>query len=98
MQVKTAHACFPRLLVSCQVGLSRAKVRENLLVMQAFSPALFGHGPPPGPHVLLELLRGNIGPEQVEGEFDRLIEPKKATGCETDLMGMHWECKAPAPR
>jgi len=77
------------------VGLSRAKVRGNLLVMQAFSPALFGHGPPPGPDVLLRLLRGDLARDQVEGEFDRLLEEKRLHGCETDLLAMPWECKVP---
>ncbi len=85
-------------LVLSQVGLSRAKVRENLLVMQAFSPALFGHGPPPGPHILLQLLRGCLSPEQVESEFERLLEEKRAQGCENNLMDMYWECKAPNTR
>ena len=76
-----------------QVGLSRAKVRDNLLVMQAFSPALFGHGPPPGPHILLRLLRGDMTRDQVDGEFDRLLEQKKLQGCETELLSMPWECK-----
>ena len=58
--------------------MSRAKVRGNLLVMQAFSPALFGHGPPPGPHTLMRLLRGDLARDQVEGEFDRLLEEKAA--------------------
>ena len=77
------------------MGLSRAKVRGNLLVMQAFSPALFGHGPPPGPHILMRLLRGDLARGQVEGEFDRLLEQKKLQGCETDLLAMPWECKVP---
>ena len=76
-----------------QVGLSRAKVRDNLLVMQAFSPALFGHGPPPGPHILLRLLRGDLARGQVDGEFDRLLEQKKLQGCETELLSMPWKCK-----
>ena len=76
-----------------QVGLSRAKVRDNLLVMQAFSPALFGHGPPPGPHILMRLLRGDLARDQVDGEFDRLLEQKKLQGCETELLSMPWECK-----
>lgn len=50
-----------------QVGVSRAKVRDNLLVMQAFSPALFGHGPPLGLHILLRLLRRGLAPGQVDG-------------------------------
>ena len=75
------------------MGLSRAKVRGNLLVMQAFSPALFGHGPPPGPDVLLRLLRGDLARDQVEGEFDRLLEEKRLHGCETDLLAMPWDCK-----
>ena len=73
--------------------MSRAKVRGNLLVMQAFSPALFGHGPPPGPHILLRLLRGDLARDQVDGEFDRLLEQKKLQGCETELLSMPWECK-----
>ena len=77
------------------MGLSRAKVRGNLLVMQAFSPALFGHGPPPGPHTLMRLLRGDLARDQVEGEFDRLLEEKRLHGCETDLLAMPWECKVP---
>ena len=76
-----------------QVGLSRAKVRGNLLVMQAFSPALFGHGPPPGPRILLRLLRGDLARGHVDGEFDRLLEQKKLHGCETDLLAMPWDCK-----
>jgi len=75
------------------VGLSRAKVRGILLVMQAFSPALFGHGPPPGPHILMSLLWGDLARDQVEAEFDRLLEEKKVHGCETDLLAMPWECK-----
>ena len=73
--------------------MSRAKVRDNLLVMQAFSPALFGHGPPPGPDILMRLLRGDLARDQVEVEFDRLLEKKKLKGCETDLLAMPWECK-----
>ena len=75
------------------MGLSRAKVRGNLLVMQAFSPALYGHGPPPGPDILMRLLLGDLARDQVEGEFDRLLEEKKLHGCETDLLVMPWECK-----
>ena len=73
--------------------MSRAKVRGNLLVMQAFSPALFGHGPPPGPHILIRFLRGDLARDQVDGEFDRLLEQKKLQGCETELLSMPWECK-----
>ena len=91
------HSASPwknRRAPSSQVGLSRAKVRENLLIMQPFSPALFGHGPPVGPHVLMRLLRGELAPGDVEAEFDRWQEQKKLEGCETELMAMHWECKA----
>ena len=88
------HCAPPCKITSSQVGLPRAKVRENLLIMQPFSPALFGHGPPVGPHVLMRLLRGELAREDVEAEFDRLLEEKKLQGCETELMAMHWECKA----
>ena len=40
------------------VILSRLQSAAGLLLLRAFSPALFRQGEPPGPHVLLKFLRG----------------------------------------
>ena len=44
------------------VGTSRVRELVNLLIMQAFSPALFCQGPSPGPVTLMRLLRDEITP------------------------------------
>eukprot|EP00973_Karenia_brevis_P060897 8469088-Karenia_brevis.AAC.1 len=43
-------------MLAAYVGLSRAKLKETVLITQPFSPGLFAHGPPPGPHILMRLL------------------------------------------
>ena len=75
-------------MLAAYVGLSRAKIKENVLIMQAFSPALFNHGPPPGPHILMRLLRGDITEEDVDEEFKRLQAEAVARGTEKGLMRM----------
>ena len=47
-------------MLAAYVGLSRAKLKETVLITQPFSPGLFAHGPPPGPHILMRLLRGFV--------------------------------------
>ena len=79
-------------MLAAYVGLSRVKSKEALLIMQAFSPALFAHGPPPGPHILMRLLRGEVPVEEIDEEFWRLEREAKWTGAEKDLMHMRWEC------
>ena len=70
------------------------KLKEDVLIAQPFSPALFCQGPAVGPTVLLRVLRGELLAEQAEAEFDRMEEAKKATGVETDLLKMRWPCMA----
>jgi len=79
-------------MMAAYVECSRVKTKETLLVAEPFSPALFCLGPPPGPKILLQLLRGEIAPEAVEAEFDRLETLQRATGGETDLMKQKWPC------
>ena len=59
------------------VGVSRLKVNSGLLVMQTFSPGLFAHGPPPGPDILMRLLRGELTVDEVDAEFERMEHAKK---------------------
>ena len=42
------------------IGLSRVKTKEALLIAGPFSPALFCHGQPPGPEILMKVLRQEI--------------------------------------
>ena len=81
-------------MLAAYVGLTRVKRKEGLLVMQAFTPSLFAHGPPPGPHILMRLLRGEISVDQIDDEFERLQENSKNASAEKSLMKMHWECRA----
>ena len=76
------------------VGVSRIKTKSGLLVMQPFSPGLFAHGPPPGPHILMRLLRGELSVSDVDDEFERMEREKKEAGAERSLLKMLWECKA----
>ena len=41
-------------------GLSRVRRKEALLIAEPFSPALFCHGQPPGPEILMKVLRREI--------------------------------------
>ena len=81
-------------MLAAYVAKSRVKAKEALLIMQAFSPGLFAHGPPPGPHILMRLLRGEITVEEVDEEFARLEREAKQAGAEKNLLKMHWECAA----
>ena len=80
--------------MAAYVELSRVKKKEGLLITQPFSPGLFLRGPPVGPHVLMRLLRGEIGPNDVEDEFDRLEQAGKDANRETQLMKMKWTCRS----
>ena len=60
-------------MVAAYIGLSRAKLKEKLSVVQPFSPGLFAHGSPPGPSILLKLLRGDIRTDQVDQDFGHKV-------------------------
>ena len=80
-------------MLAAYVGLSRAKLKETVLITQPFSPALFAHGPPPGPHILMRLLRGEISADSVDVEFERLQRDATESSAEKDVMRMHWQCR-----
>ena len=47
-------------MLAAYIGLSRVKRKEALLIAEPFSQALFGHGQPPGPEILMKVLRRDI--------------------------------------
>ena len=47
-------------MLTAYVAFSRVKRAETLLMLRSFSPNLFSHGPPPGPHCLMKLLRARL--------------------------------------
>ena len=86
----------PRMsdMMAAYVQSSRVRTKETLLIAEPFSPALLCQGPPIGPRILLQMLRGEIAPDAVEAEFDRLEQAHRATGTETNLMKLKWPCMA----
>lgn len=44
-------------MLAAYIGLSRVRMKEALLIAQTFSPALFCQGQPPGPEILMRVLR-----------------------------------------
>ena len=77
IQGQSLDACFPdvvnqdltenpteELQVSGYVMLSRAKYLERLWILQAFAQNLFTQGPPTGPHILMQKLKGLITAEE----------------------------------
>ena len=54
------HCCKITEMLAAYIGLSRVKTKEGLLIASPFSPALFCHGQPPGPEILMKVLRREI--------------------------------------
>ena len=47
-------------MLAAYIGLSRVRTKEALLIAEAFSPALFVQGQPPGPDILMKVMRREI--------------------------------------
>ena len=75
--LEVAHISKQGDAISTYVASSRVKTKEGILIMQPFSPGLFAHGPPPGPHILMRLLRGEILVDDVDAEFEQLRREAK---------------------
>ena len=86
-------------MLVAHVALTRVKFADSLLLSQAFSPHLFRQGSPPGPRILMQLLRARLGPSGVEGptpemavaEFNTEVEGRKKATRE-GASGFHWRC------
>ena len=81
-------------MMAAYVMCSRVRTKETLLIAEPSSPALLCLGPPPGPQILLEMLRGELAPDAVESEFDRRETEQRAASAETNLMKLKWPCAA----
>ena len=81
-------------MTAAYVELSRVKTKETLLIAEPFSPSILCLGSSPGPKLLLQVLRGELPPDAVEAEFDRLETEQRAAGAETDLLKQKWPCLA----
>ena len=65
-------------MLACYVALSRVKRAGGLLLLRAFSPFLFTQGAPPGPSILMRLLRKEISPKTAVCEYEAQMEARKA--------------------
>ena len=66
------------LYVAAYVMLSRARFLENLWILRHFGPLLFSAGPPAGPHLLMQKLRGEITPRGVADQLAALTKKEAA--------------------
>ena len=83
------------LHVTAYVMLSRAKFLHHLWIMQAFGQQLFSRGPPLGPHLLLQEMRGQISAEAAMQEFAAAKERlKQETTRKPDPMKARFRCAA----
>ena len=60
-------------MLAAYIGLSRVKFKELLLIAQAFSPALFCQGQPPGPESLMKVLRREITADDAKKDHLRAL-------------------------
>ena len=60
-------------MLAAYIGLSRVKFKELLLIAQAFSPALFCQGQPPGPESLMKVLRREITADDARKDHLRAV-------------------------
>ena len=56
-------AARPEEELAAYIASSRVREADALLIARAFSPHLFTHGEMLGPHLLLEVMRGNLPKE-----------------------------------
>ena len=54
------HCPKPTDMLAAYIGLSRVRTKEALLIAEPFSPALFAQGQPPGPEILMKVMRREI--------------------------------------
>ena len=66
------------LYIAAYVMLSRARFLENLWILRHFGPQLFSAGPPAGPHLLMQKLRGEITPQDAADQLAALTKKEAA--------------------
>lgn len=63
------HSTKTTEMLAAYIGLSRVKSKEALLIAEPFSPALFCHGQPPGPEILMKVLRRDISADDAKKDI-----------------------------
>ena len=53
-------------MLAAYIGLSRTRRKEALLIAEPFSPALFCQGKPPGPDLIMKVLRREITADEAK--------------------------------
>ena len=56
-------------MLAAYIGLSRVRTKEALLIAEPFSPALFCHGQPPGPEILMKVLRREFSADDAKKDI-----------------------------
>lgn len=70
------------LYVSAYVMLSRVRTLTNLYILRHFSQALFGAGPPVGPHLLMQKLLGEVTAQEAAEQLKCLTQMEVARQAE----------------
>ena len=79
-------------MLQAYVGLSRVKLASHLLLLQAFSPQLFRQGAPPGPLLLMQVLRREKTLAEAQQEHARRVQEQKAHTKNTRAAGDTYRC------
>lgn len=53
-------------MLAAYIGLSRVRTKEALLVAEPFSPVLFMQGQPPGPEILMKVMKREIAADDAQ--------------------------------
>lgn len=59
--------------LAAYIGLSRVRTKEGLLIAEAFSPALFCHGQPPGPEMVMKVIHRQITADDAKKDRHLLL-------------------------
>jgi len=74
------------------------KAAETLLIIQTFFSRLVQQGPPPGPEILMRLLRGEIEPEAAATEYRQTIKKQREERKATSTQELTWRCSTCPPK
>ena len=81
------HCCKTTNMLAAYIGLSRVRTKEALLISEPFSPALFCQGQPPGPEILMKVLRREITAD--DGGKDNYCSPPVCVLLSLSLSILH---------
>ena len=87
-------------MLAAYVSLSRIRTADVLLLLRTFSRHLFRHGPPPGPHCLMKLLRSRLSPNLADTytcaeavvEYQELVAEQNKKREDLKASALKWKC------